>query len=283
MKDFKDKTAVVTGAASGIGRGLADKFAAEGMRVVLADVEQTELEQAAREMTDAGATVLAVRTDVSNEADLHELARRTTERFGGVQILCNNAGVGGGGPLPSWSTEQQDWDWVLGVNLWGVIYGVRAFVPLMLERGEEAHIVNTASVAGLIAGAGGPAYTVSKFGVVAYSETLHHELAFASGGKIKVSVLCPALTNTRIIESGRNHPAGPRPEPAEGTPERAMVDMISGIFAGGMAPSEVAQQVFKAIRDERFYVLTHPEHNDVLRARLDAILSGDPPPTLMPG
>jgi NAD(P)-dependent dehydrogenase (short-subunit alcohol dehydrogenase family) len=283
MKDFRGKTAVVTGAASGIGRGLADKFAAEGMNVVLADVEQPALDAAAREMTDAGATVLAVPTDVSSEAAVHALARHAFDRFGGVHVLCNNAGVGGGGPQPSWATEQRDWDWVLGVNLWGVIYGVRAFVPLMLERGEEGHIVNTASVAGLIAGAGGPAYTVSKFGVVAYSETLHHELAFASGGRIKVSMLCPALTNTRIIESGRNYPGGPLPIPDEGTPERAMLDMIRGIFAGGMPPSAVADQVFDAIVNERFYVLTHPEHNDVIRGRVDAMLSGGTPPTLTPG
>jgi NAD(P)-dependent dehydrogenase (short-subunit alcohol dehydrogenase family) len=227
--------------------------------------------------------VLAVRTDVSNESDLRALADAAYGRFGAVHILCNNAGVGGGGPDASWSTPQQDWDWVLGVNLWGVIYGVRAFLPRMLDAGEEGHIVNTASVAGLIAGAGGPAYTVSKFGVVAYSETLFHELKAASGGKIHVSVLCPALTNTRIIESGRNHPAGPQPMPAEGTPEHAMLDFIRGIFAGGMAPSEVARQVFEAIRDERFYILTHPEHNEMIRSRTDAIINDGTPPTLIPG
>jgi len=283
MKDFNGKTAVVTGAASGIGRGLAERFAAEGMNVVLADVEQPALDDAVRVLADGGATVLAVRTDVSKESDVRDLARQAFDRFGGVHVVCNNAGVGGGGPQPSWGTEQRDWDWVLGVNLWGVIYGVRAFVPLMLERGEEGHIVNSASVAGLIAGAGGPAYTVSKFGVVAYSETLFHELAMASGGKIKVSVLCPALTNTRIIESGRNYPSGPLPIPDEGTPERAMLDMIRGIFAGGMAPAEVAAQVLDAIKNDRFYILTHPEHNEQIRARIDAMLSGGTPPTLTPG
>ena len=283
MKEFKGRTAVVTGAASGIGRGLADRFAAEGMRVVLADVERDALERAAREMRDAGADVFAVRTDVAKLVDVEALAEAAIEKYGGVHIVCNNAGVGGGGPLPSWESPMRDWEWTLGVNLWGVIHGVRAFVPRMLERGEEGHIVNTASVAGLIAGAGGPAYTVSKFGVVAYSEALHHELAFASGGKIKVSVLCPALTNTRIIESGRNHPDGPPPEPAAGTQERAMLDMIRGIFAGGMPPAEVAAQVFEAIVNERFYVLTHPEHNGVIRARVDAIVGGGPPPVLTPG
>jgi short-subunit dehydrogenase len=171
---------------------------------------------------------------------------------------------------------------VLGVNLWGVIYGVRAFVPGMLERGDEGHVVNTASIAGLIAGAGGPAYSITKAGVISYSETLFHELGALSGRKIHVSVLCPALTNTRIIESGRNRPGGPDPEPAAGTQERAMLDMIKGIFAGGMPPSEVARQVFEAIQNERFYVLTHPEHNERYRMRLEAIIGGGPPPLLMP-
>ena len=280
MKDFKDKVAVVTGAASGIGRGLADRFAAEGMRVVIADVEQAALDAAEREMTAAGTTVLAVRTDVSKLADVEALAQKTLERFGGVQILCNNAGVGGA--QTTWTSPLQDWEWTLGVNLWGVIHGVRTFVPIMLEKGDEGHIVNTASVAGLIAGAGGPAYTVTKFGVVGLSESLFYELQMA-GGKIKISVLCPALTNTRILESGRNHPAGPLPEPAAGTPEAAMFDMIKGIFKGGMAPSETAGMVLDAIKEERFYVLTHPEHNPQFQKRVDAIVGGGPPPVLVPG
>lgn len=283
MREFQNKVAVVTGAASGIGRGLADKFAAEGMRVVLADVEPAALDAAASEMTAAGATVLPVRTDVSRLGEVEALAQQTIERFGGVHIVCNNAGVGGGGPEASWASPMDTWNWVLGVNLWGVIHGVRAFVPLMLQGGEEGHIVNTASVAGLIAGAGGPAYTVSKFGVVGYSESLHHELAGASSGKIKVSLLCPALTNTRIIESGRNYPGGPIPEPAAGTPERAMLDFIKGIFAGGMSPAEVANQVFDAIVNERFYVLTHREHDGQLRARAEGMLADGAPPVLTPG
>ncbi len=282
MREFKGKVAVVTGAASGIGRGLAERFATEGMRVVMADVEQPALDAAARELAASGAEVLAVRTDVSKEADMQALAAKTMERFGAVHVVCNNAGVGGGGPQASWECPLVDWEWTLGVNLWGVIHGVRAFVPLMLKGGDEGHIVNTASVAGLIAGAGGPAYTTTKFGVVGYSEALHHELAYASSGKINVSVLCPALTNTRIIESGRNHPAGPQPQPAPGTPEHAMLDMIKGIFAGGMAPSETAAIVLDAICNERFYVLTHPEHNPRLQARAEAIVGGGEPPLLTP-
>jgi NAD(P)-dependent dehydrogenase (short-subunit alcohol dehydrogenase family) len=283
MKEFKGKVAVVTGAASGIGRGLADRFAAEGMNVVLADVEQGALDDAAREMSAAGATVIAVRTDVSKAADVNALAQKTMERFGGVHIVCNNAGVGGGGPVPSWDAPLEEWEWVVGVNLWGVIHGVRAFVPLMLKGGEEGHIVNTASLAGLIAGAGGVSYTTTKFGVVGYSEALYHELAMLSGGKVGVSVLCPALTNTRILESGRNYPGGPLPLPAAGTPEAAMFDMIKGIFAGGMAPSETASIVLDAIKGQRFYILTHPEHNAQIKARVEAVVGDGSPPTLMPG
>jgi NAD(P)-dependent dehydrogenase (short-subunit alcohol dehydrogenase family) len=284
MREFKDKVAVVTGAASGIGRGLAERFAAEGMRVVLADIEQPALEQAARELTDAGASVLAVRTDVSKLADVEALAARTVERFEAVHVLCNNAGVGGGGGL-SWDASLESWQWTLGINFWGVVYGVRTFVPQMLKQGDECHIVNTASVAGLIAGAGGPAYTASKFAVVGYTETLYHELQFASGGKIGVSVLCPALTNTRILDSARNYPGGPPPElsPAEGTPERAMLDGLKAVFAGGMSPSEVARQVFEAIQEKRFYVLTHPEHNLQIEKRAAAVVGAGTPPVLTRG
>lgn len=281
MNNLKGKTAVVTGAASGIGRGLAERFAEEGMRVVLADVEQPALDDAAAQIASAGAETLAVRTDVSNTADVEALASAAIERFGGVHVVCNNAGVGGGGGA-SWDQSLQDWEWTIGVNLWGVVHGLRTFVPIMLKQGEEGHIVNTASVAGLIAGAGGPSYTTSKFGVVGLTESLYHELAFASGGKIGVSLLCPALTNTRIIDSGRNHPAGPQPEPAAGTQEHAFLQMLKGVFAGGMPPSEVAQQVVDAIRENRFYVLTHPEHNPVIRGRVDAVVSGGTPPVLTP-
>lgn len=281
MRDFKHKVAVITGAASGIGRGLADRFATEGIRVVIADVEEAALAEAEREMTAAGATVLAVRTDVSRREDVEALARKTIDRFGAVHIVCNNAGVGDRGGL-AWDASIEEWEWVLGVNLWGVIHGVRTFVPLMLRHGEEAHIVNTASVAGLLAGAGGSRYTTTKFGVVGLSEALHYELAYASGGKVGVSVLCPGMVNTRILESGRNYPAGPIEEPAAGAPERMMFDMIKTAFKGGMAPSEVADEVFDAIVNQRFYVITHPEHNPRVRQRAEAIASGAPPPTIAP-
>jgi NAD(P)-dependent dehydrogenase (short-subunit alcohol dehydrogenase family) len=278
MKDFAGKTAVVTGAASGIGKGLAEAFAAEGMNVVLADVEQPALDETTAELAAAGRNVIAVRTDVSKQEQVEALALRTIERFGKVHVLCNNAGIGGA----TWENPIEDWEWTLGVNLWGVIYGVRAFGHIMLEQDEEAHIVNTASVAGLIAGAGGPAYTATKYAVVGLSEGLYHELKAASGGKIHVSVLCPALTNTRILESHRNHPNGPQPDPEPGTPERIGLDMVRQIFKGGMDPSETARIVLDGIREERFYILTHPEHNPRFEARAQAIVTGGEPLLLMP-
>ena len=278
MKDFKDKVAVVTGAASGIGRGLAERFAAEGMHVVLADVEAPALEQAAQDMTAAGASVLAVRTDVSKAADVQALAGRTIERFGKVHILCNNAGVGGG--ASAWDTSAEDWQWVLGVNLWGVVHGVSAFVPLMIQGGEEGHIVNTASVAGLMPGAGGASYTASKFAIVGYSESLYYELLMGGNGRIGVSVLCPAATATRIIDSDRNRPGGPQERPAPGTQEAMMLDVIRGALAAGQTPAEVAGKVFDAIVAGRFYILTHPEHNGVITKRAEAMLAGTPPPAI---
>jgi NAD(P)-dependent dehydrogenase (short-subunit alcohol dehydrogenase family) len=278
MREFKDKVAVVTGAASGIGRGLAKRFAAAGMHVVLADVETTALERTECEMRDAGARVLAVQTDVSNPDEVAALAQATVERFGVVHILCNNAGVGTGGL--SWEEPLDDWRWVLGVNLWGVINGVRAFVPLLLANGDEGHIVNTASVAGLLPGAGAASYTTSKFGVVGLSETLYYELLMTSGGKVGVSVLCPGATDTRIIEAARNRPSGPVELPQPGTPEAAGLDMVRRILAAGQSPAEVAQKVFDAILEQRFYVLSHPEHNRIITKRANAMLMGGPPPAV---
>ena len=177
MKELRGKVAVVTGAASGIGRALAGRFAAEGMKVVLADVEGPALAKAESELRAGGATVLAVAADVARAEAVDALAARTLEAFGGVHVLCNNAGVYASGL--SWERPLADWEWVLGVNLWGVIHGVRAFVPIMLRQGSEAHIVNTASVAGLISGPFSAPYNVSKYGVVALSESLHYELALA--------------------------------------------------------------------------------------------------------
>jgi NAD(P)-dependent dehydrogenase (short-subunit alcohol dehydrogenase family) len=270
MKEFRNKVAVVTGAASGMGKAMAERFAAEGMKVVLADVEHETLAAAEHELRTRGSTVLAVRTDVSKAADVDQLAARAVEAFGTVHVLCNNAGVGTGGL--AWIQRISDWEWTLGVNLWGVIHGIRTFVPIMLAHGEEGHIVSTASVAGLISGPFGIPYNVSKYGVVALCEGLHHELALVES-KIKVSVLCPGFVHTRITESQRNRPAKVPLLPMSEV-EMQYAEWIRTRVAAGLAPSEVARQVFEAIRDERFYIVTDPdEWKPLIRERMEDILS----------
>jgi len=276
MKEFRNKVAVATGAASGMGKAMAERFAAEGMRVVLADVEQEALATAEREFRTRGSTVLAVHTDVSKAADVDQLAARTVEAFGTVHVLCNNAGVGTGGL--AWIQRIADWEWTLGVNLWGVIHGIRTFLPIMLAHGEEGHVVCTASVAGLISGPFGIPYNVSKYGVVALCEGLYHELALVQS-KIKVSVLCPGFVNTRILESQRNRPAEMPLLPVSES-QMQYAEWMRARVAAGLAPSEVGHQVFEAIRDERFYIVTDPdEWKPLIRERMEDIL-GDRNPRL---
>ena len=271
MKEFRNRVAVVTGAASGIGRALAVRFAAEGMKVVLADVEEPALQAAAQELRDAGAAVLALRTDVSQEADVEALAVRTYEAFGGAHIVCNNAGVASR-TVPSWEQTSADWQWVLSVNLWGVIHGIRAFVPRMLSSGGEGHIVNTASLAGLTSSPGLAPYNASKHAVVTISESLYFEL-LAVPSSMRVSVLCPGWVNTRIVDSARNRPAHLAGlSGAEGASEG-----IRKLVAAGLAPAEVAEKTVAAIRDERLYILTHPELNGAIQSRSEAILAGRNP------
>jgi NAD(P)-dependent dehydrogenase (short-subunit alcohol dehydrogenase family) len=273
MEEFRDKVAVVTGAASGIGRGLAERFAAEGMKVVLADVEQSALDQADAEMRERGATVLPVRTDVSKPEQMEQLAQQTLEAFGAVHIVCNNAGVGGGGG-PLWERTLADWQWTLGVNLWGVIHGIRVFLPIMLEQGDEGHIVNTASMAGLVSIPMLSIYNVTKHGVVTLSETLYMELQ-ATGSKIGVSVLCPGFVDTNIATSERNRPDALQNEGGEpelNPQQQAARQMMEGMLKAGLKPAAVADKVFEAVREGKFYVLTHPELKDGIRRRMERIL-----------
>jgi NAD(P)-dependent dehydrogenase (short-subunit alcohol dehydrogenase family) len=268
MKDFKDKVAVITGAASGIGRAIADRCLQEGMKVVLADVELEALMKTEASMKASGATVLAVPTDVSRARDVEALAQKTIEVFGAVHLLCNNAGVGTEAPI--WESTMADWEWVMGVNLWGVIHGVRIFVPLMLAQDTECHIVNTASMAGLISGPGLGVYKVTKHGVVTLSETLHHELAERQA-KIKVSVLCPGIVSTRIMESARNRPPQLASVPF-GPSSGPRWEALRRLIPTGMPPEQVADAVFKAVREGQFYILTHPESNEAVRSRMEDIL-----------
>jgi NAD(P)-dependent dehydrogenase (short-subunit alcohol dehydrogenase family) len=269
MKEFKDKVAVITGAASGIGRAIADRCVQEGMKAVLADVEVETLTKTEASMKASGATVLAVRTDVSQARDVEVLAQKTLDAFGAVHLLCNNAGVGTGASI--WESTIADWEWVMGVNLWSVIHGVRVFVPIMLAQDTECHIVNTASIAGLISGPGLGVYKVTKHGVVTLSETLYHELV-ERGAKVKVSVLCPGVVNTRIMEAARNRPGHlPTTEslrPAYGARWEALRQAVQA----GMPPVQVADAVFKAVREDQFYILTHPESKERVRTRMEDIL-----------
>jgi NAD(P)-dependent dehydrogenase (short-subunit alcohol dehydrogenase family) len=278
MNEFAGKTAVITGAASGIGRALARRCAQEQMRIVLADLRDGPLREVQDDLTAEGAEALAVPTDVSRAEDVDALAQRAFETFGAVHLLFNNAGVGGLGPR-TWETSLADWEWMLGVNLWGVIHAVRAFVPRLLAQDVEAHIVNTASMAGLVSGPGLGAYKVAKHGVVTLSETLHHELA-AAGAPVKVSVLCPGRVNTAIMDNALQRPslrAGAPPGADPTTLETAADREMRTLLESGMPPDEVAGVVFRAIQEERFYIFSHPHRLADAQRRMDDIRLGRNP------
>lgn len=266
------RVAVVTGAASGIGFALSERFAAEGMRVVMADIEEPALAEAADLLAGRGAEVLPVPTDVARDDQVDALRDRALEAFGAVHVVCNNAGVSGIG-RPVWEMTKRDWEWVLGVNLWGVINGVRAFVPVLLEQ-DAGHVVNTASLAGVTTGILGP-YSVTKHGVVALSEGLHFQLA-QRGASVGVSVLCPGWVRTRIGESDRNRPADIEPARAL---DPDIAESLRNLLESGMEPSAVAGHVVDGIRAGRFYLLTHPEMSDGIRRRAEEVLAGGPPGT----
>lgn len=263
--------AVVTGGASGIGRGMAEAFLAEGMRVVLADVEQAALDATVQELGSAG-DVVGVRCDVSKADSVASLADQTLSAFGAAHVLCNNAGVAGGSPGGIWQAPLEEWDWVMGVNLMGVVHGIRSFLPILLEQ-EEGHVVNTASMAGLMTGMG--IYGVTKHAVVALSEALWNDLN-AQQAKVGVSVLCPGWVRTRILESERNRPEAPR-EPIEVPPEAEMMrKVVEGFVAGGKDPKEVGQQVARSILEDTFYVLTHPWES-MVEGRMQNVLQRGAP------
>jgi NAD(P)-dependent dehydrogenase (short-subunit alcohol dehydrogenase family) len=279
VRELGGKVAVVTGAASGIGLALARRFAREQMRLVLADVEEPALDTAVEELRRGGAEVLGAVTDVSDAGQVQALADATIERFGAVHVVCNNAGVGAGGL--SWEAPLATWEWVLGVNLWGVVHGIRSFVPLLVEQGE-GHVVNTASVAGLVAPPFMGPYSASKHAVVAISETLLHELRFL-GSDVGVSVVCPGWVRTRIAESERNRPAPLAV--TDGESDAAMRAVLASAIEGGMAPEQVAEHVHGAVRDGRFWVLTHDEADVWVRAvaaRLDSVAQRSNPTPVLP-
>jgi NAD(P)-dependent dehydrogenase (short-subunit alcohol dehydrogenase family) len=255
MKEFKGKVAVITGGASGIGRGIAERCVREGMQVVLADVSRLD--------------------------DVETLARKTLHTFGGVHLLFNNAGVAAGGSI--WESTQADWEWVIGVNLWGVIHGLRVFVPIMLAQDSEGHIVNTASLAGLSPYFASAPYQVSKYAVIGLSEQLYHSLALRKA-KIKTSVLCPSFVNTGLLRSERNRPPelGNEPEMPTNvqlaTSASASTARLQQLMTEvGLSPQYVADLVFEAIVAERLYILTHPEYNpELLKHREDMVNGRNP-------
>ena len=266
------KVAVVTGAGSGIGLALADAFAKAGCSVVLADVQDDALAAAEQQVAAHGVDTLVVRTDVSKADEVQALADATIERFGAVHVVCNNAGVAGGGD--PWFGPMEGWEWVLGVNLWGVVYGVKAFLPHVVESGG-GHIVNTASMAGLYPGFS-PAYDASKHAVVALTEGLYHNVRGA-GLPVGVSGLCPGWVKTGIIDADRNWPAhlGTRPELTAA--QELSRDFVRRAVDEGMPPTQVADLVVDAIRADRYWVFPHPDFLDIAVQRFHRIADGDDP------
>ncbi len=271
MKHFAGKVAVVTGGASGLGLAMARRFAREGMKIVLADVQQDALDRTTDEFRAAGTPVIGVKVDVSKADQVEALKDATIAAFGAAHILCNNAGVAPGGL--AWESTAADWEWCMGVNVYGVIHGLRSFVPVMLAQGDECHIVNTASVAGLLSPPGMAIYCVSKHAVVTLTECLHQDLVTRTA-KIKASVLCPAYVPTGIADSERNRPAELRNAPKEMTPEDIAREQAlkHAVQSGRIGPEQVGDMVFEGIREERFYILTHPKIKAAIETRMQDIL-----------
>jgi NAD(P)-dependent dehydrogenase (short-subunit alcohol dehydrogenase family) len=256
VRSLRGKSAVITGAASGIGRALAHRLARERMRLVLADVDRRRLGQVASELPEA----LAVRADVSRIADVESLAAKAYARFGAVHLLCNNAGVAEHGAV--WEVSLPRWRRIVGVNLWGVVHGCLAFLPRMLAQGSAAHVVNTASMAGLVTPPLAGPYSVTKHAVVALSEALAQDLSLRKA-RIGVSVLCPGWVSTRLMQSA------PSADP-----------VLRALVAQGMPPEAIADRAVQAVRSGEFYVLTHPEMAPAVRRRADEILAGRAPAAL---
>ena len=279
MQDLKGKVAVITGGADGIGKALAVAAATEGMKLVLADIDADKLSATVEELAGTGAEVIGLRTDVSSESSVQALADAAFERFGNVHLLINNAGVALA--KSAWETTQKDWEWVMGVNLYGVTNGLRAFIPRMLEKGEEGHIVNTASIAGLLSEPALAAYNVSKFGVVTLSEGLHHDLTLRKA-KINVSVLCPGWVKTRIAEAERHREADQRTDFTKIDKVSVMTGMsIMKAVQNGIEPQQVASDVINAVKSNKFYILTHPHTKAGIQIRMEDILQ-ERAPTLLP-
>ena len=271
MKELKGKVAAVTGAASGLGRAMALAFADEGMSVALGDVGDCSAVLA--EIKGKGVGAVSMKLDVSQAEQVEAFAQMVERDLGPTFVVCNNAGVS---PLgAAWEASIGDWQWILGVNLWGVIHGVRSFVPRLMAR-NEGHVVNTASVAGIINPPGSGAYNVTKHAVVALSETLHHDLR-EHGSTVGVSVLCPAYVSTGIADSERNRPAHLAPAPKSKETAAREVMLKKAVASGRLSADDVARAVVQAVKEDRFYILTHPRIKGAIRARMEDILEDRAP------
>lgn len=269
MKNFEGKTAVITGAASGIGKSLAEKFAKENMQVVLADIEEDALEKTVENLRHYQHRVIGIKTDVLVEDSIKELFAKAKEEYGNIHILCNNAGIGANsGNKAIWEIDKNDWNWVMGVNYQAVLHGLQTFIPHMLEHGEEGHVVTTVSMAGLMPGAG--TYGVSKHAVMALTEALSRDLQ-ARGAKINASVLCPGFVDTNIDKSERNRPN--HMNKSEEVIPQVGAEIMSTMLRQGKKPNEVADIVHEAIKENIFYILSHPAWDDSLKSHFENILS----------
>ena len=285
MREFAGKTAVVTGGASGIGLAMVERFSSEGMNVVLADIQEDALQAQVQRLQQEERSVMGVVVDAMQRETLESVRDQTIERFGNIHILCNNAGVFsfqdamglGDDAINIWDVEDSIWEWVIGVNFWGVLYGVQTFLPHMVGHGEEGHVVNTSSVAGITPG--GSAYSVSKHGVLTLTEGLHQNLE-RIGSKIGASVLCPGAVQTQIMNADRN-----RPDEFGGVGERSEGEAaaFNAFLASGMDPANVADQVIQSIIEERCYVLPHPDWDDIVRQRVENMLARTVPAARIPG
>jgi NAD(P)-dependent dehydrogenase (short-subunit alcohol dehydrogenase family) len=275
LRDLSGKVAVVTGAASGMGRAFAQRFAEEGMKVVLADVEREALDQAVGELRSSGHTALGLPADVSSREAVERLAAAALDAHGSVHLVVNNAGVEGYLDGAIWEATEKDWRWTMGVNFWGVVHGVQTFLPILLAQDAEAHIVNTASMTAVVSGRN--MYSVTKQAVLSLTETVHAQLVEREA-RVGVSALCPGMIATRLFHGSRNRPAELRNErePAGAEQGRELRRVMHDRLQAGMPPSEVASILVEGIREGKLYILTDHEWDDRIRSRTEAILAGAP-------
>jgi NAD(P)-dependent dehydrogenase (short-subunit alcohol dehydrogenase family) len=273
VNEFSDRTAVITGGAGGIGYALCELFARQGMNIVLADIEQAALDAAVSRLGETGARCTGVVTDVADPDSVEQLAQTAMDAFGGIHVACNNAGVFTGGLL--WQESLADYRWLMDVNVWGVINGIRSFVPRMIAQNCDCHVVNTASMAALTAMPYSGIYHMTKHAVLAMSESLYHELAYHAP-QVKVSVLCPEAVNTGIANAERNRPAD-YGDVVESDSRQLVMDALAQSTAGGLDPARMAERVLAAIRGEQFYILSQDAWRDAAHTRLDDIRAGRNP------